>query len=902
MYGAAFDRLLGFEGGYADNPVDRGGATVMGISSKYFPDQFTAVKTLLDEGKQAEAQALARDFYQKEFWEKSGADKIQDPTMAYAVFDTAVNSGIPKAQELYKMAGDDVNKFADARLQYVNDIMTNDPTQETFREGWTRRINEIRNPLISQAQAAEGGEGDDVLTGGAGEDSLIDVELPDGTVIEGVPADISKTDLIARLKRNGLDTSTLEGVAPTQETADNVDQPPVAEEAENKTGLMSLPKDNLGRRIGAGARTAGQGLSFGTLDEIQGYGAAPVVWALKNLFTDDKVSFDETLDHTLGKARGELDEMRDDYPIQSFLTEVAGSLPTGGAVAKGLKAASPSTMSALSRYAAANPVKAGAGIAAGAGGVYGFNEGEDGLDNRLENAGESALLSIPFGAGGGYIANKFGGRSATIADDITGAMDDGADDVMRAAGAAPGAPQTSALARLSGDEAARSKILTDVGIPADKQTAGMLSRDPKVWQFEQNTKGIQGVGDEIRNRYVQANEIIKGALDNLGVKTGGKATTPYEAGESVTTAVLSKNKEMQAEVGKLYGKIRDEAGTNPGLKPQKLFEAISDASDNAYADNVVNSMIRRLEKFGVVEKGTGQINEAAQLTVSQAEELRKFANTLRGDRQTEGIVSNIINALDDDVIDTAGTDAFKAARDAARGRFTEFETRILNNITQGNLVSDDVLNRTVYGGKVKDLQALKESLTSGTDDQIARGAEAWSDLKLQTLQRMIDESTTGGGKVQGGAFNKQMKKIGKERLETVFDPEELLQLKTIQKALEYTTIEVPESVVNYSGTGAANANNALSGILQRSRVGEFLEKTGDTVANAPGGSLLSFGTFGTPQALGFMGRAMQDSAKRGNVQRVLNPESALRRFANPSVVRRAGQAGGVAGANQADNE
>jgi hypothetical protein len=37
----------------------------------------------------------------------------------------------------------------------------------------------------------------------------MDVELPDGTVIEGVPDGMSKADLVAKLKANGYDTSKL---------------------------------------------------------------------------------------------------------------------------------------------------------------------------------------------------------------------------------------------------------------------------------------------------------------------------------------------------------------------------------------------------------------------------------------------------------------------------------------------------------------------------------------------------------------------------------------------------------------------------------------------------------------------------------------------------------------------
>lgn len=720
---------------------------------------------------------------------------------------------------------------------------------------------------------------------------LIDVEMPDGTVIEGVPANITRQELMDRLERNGLSVVPEKSQEQPKETTQTA---PQQDDKQPSSALMALPDDSIMRRLGSAARTGFQGLTFGTGDEIQAGMAAVPIWALKNLFTDDKVSLGEAYDYGLDKARGELDQMRDEYPVQSFLTEVAGSLPTGSAAFKGAQALAPNKMSALSRFAAANPVKAGAGTAFGVGGLYGFNEGEGGFVDRAENALKSGLFALPFGAGGGYVAGKFGSRGASLADDAA----DNVDDLVTTGFKKDAAQKakTSALARLTPEQQARSTALEAAGIPRNKQTAAMITRDPKTWQFEQNTKGIAGVGDDIRNRYVQANELIKGKLNEIGVKTGGKATTPFEAGESVVEAVTKKSREMQDDIGKLYGKIREEVGDDVGLAPSRIMNALDEASDNAYADNIVNSMTRKMKRYGIVDKN-GAVVEDAALSVKNAEELRKFANTLRGDKQTDHIVSNIIDALDDDVIDTAGTDAFKMARDKARARFAEFETKLLKNISDEKLVADDVLKRTVYGGKVNDLRKLKDSLLSGTDEQIARGAQAWNDLKLQTLQSIIDDSTVASGKMQGSRFSRQLQKIGKERLETVFDPEELLQLKTIEKALEYTTIEVPESVVNYSGTGAANANNALSGIIQRSGIGETMERAAEGFSRIP-----VVGQVGSPlAAMAKMGgKTMQDAAQRRSVKNVLNPESALRRLADPKTVGRAGVSGGITGERYAE--
>lgn len=709
--------------------------------------------------------------------------------------------------------------------------------------------------------------------------SFISVRMPDGTVINNIPEGITKAQLESKLRANGVwktewDT---EPQAPQQEQA--TPQAMAQEDAKTWRGL---------------AGKALQGATFGFGDEIAAGIGAPIYSALSQ-FTSNPRGVGQMYDEALALQRADMVKAQEEAPVASLGAEIGTGILTGGAMAnlakQGVAKASPQAASALSRYIAANPKKAGAIIGAGTGGLYGAGVGEG--DNRLDTAAQGAIFGAPFGFAGGALGQFLSRRGTMgVPNSATGAADDvGAPSMNMLKQGLKGADLGDAQGVLSPEQLQRAQELSSVGVT--RPTAAMLSRDPRTWQFERNTAGIAGVGDDIRQRYVESNEAIKDALKSLGKSFGGKASTPYEAGESIAEAVTAKNKEMQKAVGDLYGRIRGENLLTKGFKPNRILDALDEASDNAYADNIVNSLSRKMKRYGLLD-GKGQYQEGQALSVSQAEELRKFANSLRGDKQTDHIVGNIIDALDDDVIETAGSDAFKAARDAARNRFREFESKILGGLAEGKIVSDDVLKKTVYGGKVKDVQALKESLLSGTGEQVARGRQAWNDLKLQTLNDIMDKATSGGGKLSGTSLKRQLDKIGKERLETVFDPHELMKLKTIEKAAEYTTIEVPESFVNYSGTGAANVNNALSGVLQTSGLGNFMESAGGALARLPFGMNIPGSVVGTPLRAG--GKLMQDTAQKQSVRNVLNPYgSALGRFTNPNAVGKGGVYGGVLG-------
>lgn len=442
----------------------------------------------------------------------------------------------------------------------------------------------------------------------------------------------------------------------------------------------------------------------------------------------------------------------------------------------------------------------------------------------------------------------------------------------------------AAMESLNEQPLMRSNILEQAGIPQELQTAAMISRDPRQWQFERNTMGIQGVGDELQNRYVQANQILRENLEDIGVSIGGTATTSFEAGEKVVDAVIKKSNEMQKEIGELYKKVETDVGDEIGMIPDNLLDTINNLQYEALAADWKggDSIIGKMKSLGVIDVDENPIKA---MTVTEAERLRQFINKIsdKNDNSIKLLKSDFISALDDDVIDTAGVEAYKQARDAARGRFQEFFPRelarsrptTLQQMVEGSLVADDILQKTVFGGRVNDLRKLKESLLTGTDEQIVRGSEAWSDLKLQTLQKVIDRSTSnqGRGALSGNTFTKELNKIGKERLETIFDPDELLKLRTIEKALEYTTVEVPFSAVNYSGTGAAVTNNFLSGIIQQSKLGEALEGAGAAMTRVP-----VVGTVSGLAARG-VGQGLQNMAKDQSIRRSLNPMNALREYA-----------------------
>ncbi len=88
-----FDRLLGHEGGYVNDPKDLGGETNWGISKRSYPT--------LDIKNLSREQAKA--IYLKDFWTPLNGEQLYDG-VAWQLFDMAVNSGIGAAIRTYQKA------------------------------------------------------------------------------------------------------------------------------------------------------------------------------------------------------------------------------------------------------------------------------------------------------------------------------------------------------------------------------------------------------------------------------------------------------------------------------------------------------------------------------------------------------------------------------------------------------------------------------------------------------------------------------------------------------------------------------------------------------------------------------------------------------------------------------
>jgi lysozyme family protein len=144
-FDTAFDRLMGHEGWYVNNPSDPGGETIWGISKRSYPH--LVIRNISRE--------QAKAIYARDFWVALGD---MPESIKFQAFDFAVNSGIQtavrklqasvgaaedghwgpvSAAKLAAMPASDVlMRYAAQRLRFMASLST----WPTFGKGWALRV------------------------------------------------------------------------------------------------------------------------------------------------------------------------------------------------------------------------------------------------------------------------------------------------------------------------------------------------------------------------------------------------------------------------------------------------------------------------------------------------------------------------------------------------------------------------------------------------------------------------------------------------------------------------------------------------------------------------------------------------------------------------------------------
>ena len=167
--------ILSHEGGFVNDPLDRGGATNKGVTIATWRqvgyDKDGDGDIDVDDLKKITDTDAVERVMRPHYWNRWKADRITSQSVANIVVDWVWASGkhgITKVQALLGVKVDGIvgdktlaalnaqpprvlfDKIKAARVAFIEGIIAANPSQKRFRKGWLNRLNRIQYGSLTQ--------------------------------------------------------------------------------------------------------------------------------------------------------------------------------------------------------------------------------------------------------------------------------------------------------------------------------------------------------------------------------------------------------------------------------------------------------------------------------------------------------------------------------------------------------------------------------------------------------------------------------------------------------------------------------------------------------------------------------------------------------------------------------
>jgi lysozyme family protein len=167
-FDASFARIIKSEGGYVNDPADRGGETNLGVTIGAWG---AYLNRAIQPGEMAKLTVdTVKPFYRSMYWDKVKGDDLP-VGVDYCIFDFAVNAGVGRAAKFLQRAvgalddgaigpgtlalvaktapGELLENFAKQKEAFYNSLAEKNPTQKKFLKGWMARVDHVQTAATS---------------------------------------------------------------------------------------------------------------------------------------------------------------------------------------------------------------------------------------------------------------------------------------------------------------------------------------------------------------------------------------------------------------------------------------------------------------------------------------------------------------------------------------------------------------------------------------------------------------------------------------------------------------------------------------------------------------------------------------------------------------------------------
>jgi hypothetical protein len=657
----------------------------------------------------------------------------------------------------------------------------------------------------------------------------MDVQLPDGSILQGVPEGTTKSQIAAKLKANGRPVPA-EWLQDAPAAASKAEDPALAV----GRGIMEIP-----RQVGLTARAGIKGVLA-----LPGVAVDAVTGPINTVFGTRIPTASSSLDNALSRLGLPEPANATERVVQDSASLMAGA----GSMAKGAEALSRGAVgigkNVLAQMAARPAVQiAGAGASGAAGGSV-----------REAGGGPGAQFLAALGGGiaGGVAADKLIGAGnaagnalrsmATPKTEQIRAADQQIQLTLERSGidwsqiperVRQGLRQEVAQAMNTGQPLNADALRRLVVFRQTKTTptVGQLTQDPGMITREMNLAKTGANSTDLNLQRLPAlqNKNTAQLLSQLDEAGAANAPTATNAARAVIDNLDSNLSRERASVSALYDAARDSGGRSLPLNAGAFNQRASQLLDDANVGSFLPADIRN--KLNAIASGQGGF----ELNVNSAEQLKTSIGRLQrnsSDGNARMALGLVRQALDETPLydpkvnpgnlpalpgsvppstsaaGEASMRAFSEARGANRALMQRIESNPALRAVYEGVEPDQFAQRFIVGkaATAKDVQALRDELSPEATESV-RGF----------LAGYLRDKATGGDrdvvKFGGSTYRAAFREI-EEKLGVFFSPEEVAQLKAIGEAAKYMQAQPAGSAVNNSNSGALVLGRGLD-LLER---------------------------------------------------------------------------------------
>lgn len=585
----------------------------------------------------------------------------------------------------------------------------------------------------------------------------MDVRLPSGVLLRGVPEGTSKDEIKRKAIAAGLATEADFGVqepAPQQMTGE-VPVLPEQQAMVPQEPVQAAPERTIGERVMGGLEAAAA-TTIGGIPAMIGQGVGAAQGAVEYLGRGDfsKPPADLVQQRAMEGAQ-RLSVTPPSEAGREYVQAVGEALaPLGGSMA-GLA-----------------PVSTGVGRA---------------LTSGAKQAAPVAM------------------RAATVADDFaSSAASKIKSSIERRKPSTYGQGQSGGAAATP---EAMQRIATAESLPVPvKLTKGAALREAEQLAFEKEQMKT-AFGGPLRDRIEENNLQILQNFDEMVDRTGAQAlfSGPTETGSSVVKALSQGMREARAKTKAAYDIANASDEAKAIANPSEFFQYIDKQVTGSPSVAIVDYM-RSFMKKNEIQPG--------RMTVKQLEELRQEINKNVTADPANYRHAAIMKQLIDDATNEVAGPLYKRARSRRMQEANVFENRaivarLLETKKGGKdpkVPLDKVFDKTILGSSPREINYIKRVLNAHGE----AGKQAWSDLQGTTVDYIRAEATKNVGTDSAGnplvspaLLNRVVNTLDSNgRLDVIFGQRQAQAIRDLNDVVKYVNTVPPGTLINSSGTTA----------------------------------------------------------------------------------------------------